>query len=73
MQDCYIGTSGWSYDHWQEFYTRQASATDRLKVYAQHFNSVELNSSFYHWPRSLLSKLVSSVARGSVKRQRHAD
>jgi len=52
MQECYIGTSGWSYNHWQGvLYPPKLPTTDRLRVYVQNFNSVELNSSFYHWPR----------------------
>lgn len=52
MQVCYIGTSGWSYNHWQGvLYPSKLPTTQRLRVYAQHFNTVELNSSFYHWPR----------------------
>jgi uncharacterized protein YecE (DUF72 family) len=53
MQDCNIGTSGWSYNHWQGIlYPPGLPAINRLEVYAQRFNTVELNSSFYHWPRA---------------------
>ena len=48
----YIGTSGWSYDHWQGvLYPAGSSARDRLLWYGQRFGTVEVNSSFYHWPR----------------------
>jgi uncharacterized protein YecE (DUF72 family) len=44
----YIGTSGWSYDHWKEvFYEKGCSKSNWLKFYAKYFDSVELNSSFY--------------------------
>jgi len=47
-----IGTSGWSYDHWQpELYPPGLPATSRLALYADAFPTVELNSSFYRWPR----------------------
>ena len=47
----HIGTSGWSYDHWSEvLYPPRAPAGDRLRYYTQAFQTVELNSSFYHWP-----------------------
>jgi uncharacterized protein YecE (DUF72 family) len=47
----YIGTSGWSYDHWQGvLYTPDLPARERLGVYAQHYETVELNSSYYRWP-----------------------
>ncbi|SDP44972.1 Uncharacterized conserved protein YecE, DUF72 family [Nakamurella panacisegetis] len=48
----YIGTSGWSYDHWIDvLYPRTASSRGRLDHYLREFSTVELNSSFYHWPR----------------------
>jgi uncharacterized protein YecE (DUF72 family) len=47
-----IGTSGWSYDHWEQvLYPTGAPVRDRLAHYTRRFNTVELNSSFYHWPR----------------------
>ena len=48
-----IGTSGWSYDHWTGvLYPPGAPPHDRLNLYAQAFRTVELNSSFYRWPRN---------------------
>jgi len=48
----HVGTSGWSYRHWEGvLYPPSAAPGDRLGCYLQHFDSVELNSSFYHWPR----------------------
>ena len=47
-----IGTSGWSYDHWEPaFYPPALPARDRLARYSAAFSTVELNSSFYRWPR----------------------
>ena len=47
-----IGTSGWSYDHWTpQLYPPGLRAADRLARYAATFSTVELNSSFYRWPR----------------------
>ncbi|RZI93237.1 MAG: DUF72 domain-containing protein [Microbacterium sp.] len=47
-----IGTSGWSYDHWRDvLYPPGTTSGRRLDVYAQTFDTVELNTSFYHWPR----------------------
>lgn len=49
-----IGTSGWSYDHWRHvLYDPDVPARNRLEVYARAFDTVELNSSFYHWPRDV--------------------
>jgi uncharacterized protein YecE (DUF72 family) len=50
-----IGTSGWSYDHWQpELYPDGLPSRDRLARYAAAFSTAELNSSFYRWPRPLV-------------------
>jgi uncharacterized protein YecE (DUF72 family) len=47
-----IGTSGWSYDHWEpELYPPGLPARERLARYAAAFPTAELNSSFYRWPR----------------------
>lgn len=49
----YIGTSGWSYDHWQGIvYPHDAARHARLGFYVRHFSTVELNSSYYRWPRA---------------------
>lgn len=46
-----IGTSGWSYAHWQGlFYPDKLPKEKWLEYYCQHFDTVELNSSFYHLP-----------------------
>jgi len=48
----HIGTSGWSYDHWEDvLYPSGTPARARLDWYVGRFRTVELNSSFYHWPR----------------------
>jgi uncharacterized protein YecE (DUF72 family) len=48
----HIGTSGWSYDHWESvLYPPGTPPRNRLGLYVQRFGTVELNSSFYRWPR----------------------
>ncbi|BBX73427.1 DUF72 domain-containing protein [Mycobacterium shinjukuense] len=47
-----IGTSGWSYDHWTGvLYPPNMPAARRLQRYAEVFDTVELNASFYRWPK----------------------
>lgn len=48
-----VGCSGWSYDHWREgvFYPPRCPARRRLPFYAERFETVELNSTFYRLPR----------------------
>ncbi|MDQ6673879.1 MAG: DUF72 domain-containing protein [Chloroflexota bacterium] len=53
--DLYIGTSGWSYPKGQGawdgiFYPPKLDDKDKLTFYAQYFNTVEINSSFYRPP-----------------------
>ena len=48
----HVGTSGWSYDHWVGvLYPKSASSLERLDAYARHFQTVEVNNTFYRWPR----------------------
>jgi uncharacterized protein YecE (DUF72 family) len=49
----HVGTSGWSYDHWENvLYPPELPPRDRLRYYWPNFGTVELNSSFYRWPRA---------------------
>jgi uncharacterized protein YecE (DUF72 family) len=46
-----IGTSGWHYPHWRGvFYPEKLPTSKWLDHYAQHFDTVELNSTFYRLP-----------------------
>lgn len=48
----HVGTSGWSYQHWNGvLYPPGTPPSQRLALYTNAFTTVELNSSFYHWPR----------------------
>jgi uncharacterized protein YecE (DUF72 family) len=52
MKRVYIGTSGFSNSSWKgSFYPNDLPAAKQLEYYAQRFNSVEINNSFYHLPR----------------------
>jgi uncharacterized protein YecE (DUF72 family) len=52
MTRLHIGTSGWSYDHWEGvLYPPGLPSGKRRQVYVEHFDTVELNASFYRWPR----------------------
>lgn len=47
----YIGTSGWSYEHWHGvLYPSGITPYERLGHYVSQFETVELNSSYYGWP-----------------------
>ena len=48
----HVGTSGWSYEHWQGVvYPHGAPARERLGYYAARFRTVEVNSTYYRWPK----------------------
>jgi uncharacterized protein YecE (DUF72 family) len=47
-----IGTSGWHYKHWLgNFYPARLPAAKMLSYYYQHFDTVELNNTFYMLPK----------------------
>jgi len=47
----HIGTSGWSYPHWDGvLYPPGTAPGARLDLYARRFDTAELNASFYRWP-----------------------
>jgi uncharacterized protein YecE (DUF72 family) len=51
MPRTYVGTSGWVYQHWKGlFYAEDCPQRRWLECYAETFDTVELNSTFYHTP-----------------------
>jgi uncharacterized protein YecE (DUF72 family) len=49
--DIRIGTSGFHYKHWKgPFYPKKIPAAKMLDFYVQHFDTTELNNSFYRLP-----------------------
>ena len=47
----YVGTSGYSYKEWKgKFYPEDTAPDAMLSYYAQHFSTVEINSTFYRMP-----------------------
>lgn len=48
----HVGLSGWDYPKWQgDFYPRSLAARRRLEYVGQHFDTVEVNGSFYSLQR----------------------
>jgi uncharacterized protein YecE (DUF72 family) len=71
MSNLRIGTSGWSYPSgpgkWNGIFypatrSRKAgtAAFDELRFYAEHFNTVEVNSTFYGQPRAEITRSWSA-------------
>ena len=51
MDGVWIGTSGWTYGHWAGVFYPEGLGKARWRdYYAERFDTVELNASFYRWP-----------------------
>jgi len=52
-----VGCSGWFYWHWKDrFYPSNVPQSKWFKFYTTKFNTVELNSTFYHFPKISTAK-----------------
>jgi uncharacterized protein YecE (DUF72 family) len=59
----YLGTQGWSYKDWVgSLYPPGTSSREYLRYYAEHFNAVELDSTFYGTPTESRVKLWKDVS-----------
>jgi uncharacterized protein YecE (DUF72 family) len=48
-----IGCSGWVYPHWRDrFYPPKLAVKNWFAYYAEHFDTVEINNSFYRLPKA---------------------
>jgi uncharacterized protein YecE (DUF72 family) len=61
-----IGTSGWNYKDWKGlFYPTSVPATRWLEYYAQHFDTIEVNATFYRLPKQeTFDKWYNSTPQG---------
>ncbi|HKV88536.1 MAG TPA: DUF72 domain-containing protein [Candidatus Dormibacteraeota bacterium] len=51
MEMIHVGTSGWQYRHWRDvFYPRTLSQQEWLPYFAERFQTVEVNNTFYNLP-----------------------
>jgi len=71
-----VGTSGWFYDHWRgRFYPENLPKSDWLSYYARHFDTVEINNTFYQLPKEqTFQKWYTLAPRGflyTVKANRY--
>jgi uncharacterized protein YecE (DUF72 family) len=52
MQPVHIGCSGWQYAHWRgPFYPQREPQRRWLELYADRFDTVEINATFYRLPK----------------------
>jgi uncharacterized protein YecE (DUF72 family) len=58
-----IGTSGWHYAHWKgPFYPGDIKGAEMLEFYTDRFDTVEINSSFYHLPEKRILKAWRDIS-----------
>ncbi len=64
MKPVRIGCSGWNYNHWRNgvFYPPRLPQREWLRYYAEHFDTVEVNATFYRLPRR---EVVANWVKGS--------
>jgi len=52
QQPVRVGCSGWAYPHWRErLYPKGLPQRQWLAYYAEHFDTVEINNTFYRLPK----------------------
>jgi uncharacterized protein YecE (DUF72 family) len=77
VSDVRVGCSGWNYDHWRNgvFYPPRLPPSRWLEHYAAHFDTVEVNATFYRLPkRHVVANWVAESPPGflfSVKASRY--
>jgi uncharacterized protein YecE (DUF72 family) len=65
----HIGCSGWNYAHWRDgvFYPPRLPAKKWLEHYAQFFDTVEVNSTFYRLPKpEAVANWVAQTPEGFI-------
>lgn len=67
MAEIFIGTSGFYYSNWKEFYPQNVKNNEMLSFYSRFFSTVEINSTFYNIPRlTSIQKWRNSVPEECV-------
>jgi uncharacterized protein YecE (DUF72 family) len=64
-----VGCSGWNYKHWRNgvFYPPRCAPRNWLGFYAKHFDTVEVNATFYRLPKAnVVARWVEESPRGFV-------
>ena len=64
----FVGCSGWQYPHWRnDFYPADLPASRWLEHYTRHFNTIEINNTFYRLPeRATFAAWKRRVPRGFI-------
>ena len=63
-----LGTQGWSYDDWKGvFFPPGSKQEDRLPFYSSIFDTVELDTTFYHAPKATIARSWERSTPGGFK------
>jgi len=64
----FVGTSGWSYEHWQDiFYPEHLAKKDHFVYFTSQFSTVELNATFYRlFPEKTFEKWAVQAPKGFI-------
>src|ERR671927_72163 len=66
MAEAWVGTSGWSYKHWQgRFYPDKVLGTRPPPFFAEHFRTGQINYSYYQLP----ARKVFGGGRGGLEKK----
>ena len=65
-----IGCSGWNYPHWRAgvFYPPRLPERHWLTYYAERFDTVELNTTFYRLPQAASVATAAALPPNTVRR-----
>jgi uncharacterized protein YecE (DUF72 family) len=67
-ENLYVGVSGFSYPSWKgKFYPKDLKSENFLAYYSRQLNSVEINSSFYAPPSSVMIQSWSSKTQNEFR------
>jgi len=62
-----VGTSGFSYDDWKgRFYPAELGKKDFLAYYSEHFETCEINYTYYAMPSAKTMNSLANKSRGKV-------
>jgi uncharacterized protein YecE (DUF72 family) len=68
MSELLIGTSGYDYPDWKSgFYPEKLARTKFLEYYSEHFNSLELNGTYYRMPTAEQMRKMIDKSGGRVR------
>jgi hypothetical protein len=70
----HIRTLGWSYDRWRGvLYPHQLPSRQEFDRYIQHYQTVEVNSTYYRWPPNAIFAFLAAAPPSRISDERDID